>query len=161
MAHSHRGEIDAVLDGRPHRLCLTLGALADLETAFGDADLLALAERFSTGRVKAADATRLIGAGLRGGGHPLADDVVATMTADGGAAGFIDIIGRLLAVSFGPTVGGLAGALAGRVISAATMSASVQAEEPRTPPDVSMPSTEEARMPAPIPTHPNIMDQTQ
>jgi hypothetical protein len=102
MANRHRGEIEAMLDGRPHRLCLTLGALADLETAFGDADMLALADRFSTGRLKASDAVKLIGAGLRGGGHPLSDDIVTTMMADGGAAGFVDIVARLLAATFGP-----------------------------------------------------------
>jgi Phage tail tube protein, GTA-gp10 len=104
MANSHRGEIEAILDGRPHRLCLTLGALAELETAFGDADMLALADRFSTGRLKATDAARLIGAGLRGGGHPLSDEIVTTMTAVGGASGFVDIVARLLAATFGPTM---------------------------------------------------------
>jgi Phage tail tube protein, GTA-gp10 len=113
MANSHRGEIEAILDGRPHRLCLTLGALADLESAFGDADMLALADRFGSGRLKASDAARLIGAGLRGGGHPLSDDIVTTMTAEGGAAGFIDIVVRLLAATFGPAVGPVATALAG------------------------------------------------
>ena len=31
MANRYRGEIDARLDGKPHTLCLTLGALAELE----------------------------------------------------------------------------------------------------------------------------------
>jgi Phage tail tube protein, GTA-gp10 len=131
MANSHRGEIEALLDGRPHRLCLTLGALADLETAFGDADMLALADRFSTGRLKACDAARLIGAGLRGGGHPLSDEIVTTMTAEGGAAGFVDIVARLLAATFGP-----AGAIAVAAVEAA-------ATQP--------PSPEEGRTPAPFP----------
>jgi hypothetical protein len=39
MANRHRGEIEAVLDGRPRTLCLTLGALAELEAAFGAQDL--------------------------------------------------------------------------------------------------------------------------
>ena len=46
MANAHRGEIEAKLDGKTFRLCLTLGALAELETAFGDEDMLALATRF-------------------------------------------------------------------------------------------------------------------
>ena len=69
MTNRHRGEIEARLDGKPYRLCLTLGALAELEAAFGDDDMLALATRFEKGRLSARDAVRLIGAGLRGGGQ--------------------------------------------------------------------------------------------
>jgi hypothetical protein len=35
MVNRHRGEIEAILDGKSYRLCLTLGALAELEHAFG------------------------------------------------------------------------------------------------------------------------------
>lgn len=101
MPNLHRGEIEAILDGRAHRLCLTLGALAELEAAFGDEDMLALAERFGRGRLSARDATRLIGAGLRGGGLDIADEIVTRMQADGGAAGFVDVVSRLLAATFG------------------------------------------------------------
>ena len=38
---------------QPFRLCLTLGALAELEAAFGDEDMLALATRFEKGRISA------------------------------------------------------------------------------------------------------------
>jgi len=101
MANLHRGEIDAMLDGQPLRLCLTLGALAELESTFGDEDMLALAERFSRGRLGARDAVRIIGAGLRGAGHQFTDDAVARMRAEGGAAGFVDIVSRLLTATFG------------------------------------------------------------
>jgi hypothetical protein len=103
MPNPHRGEIEAVLDGGPHRLCLTLGALAELEHAFGEADMLALAERFQSGRLKAVDAQRIIGAGLRGAGYDIADDAVARMQAEGGVSGFVDIVARLLAATFGAT----------------------------------------------------------
>ncbi len=101
MANIHRGEIEGVLDGKPHRLCLTLGALAELESAFGDEDMLALATRFEKGRISARDAQRVIGAGLRGAGHDIADADVARMRSDTGAAGFIDIVARLLTATFG------------------------------------------------------------
>lgn len=101
MANLHRGEIDAVLDGQPLRLCLTLGALAELESTFGDEDMLALAERFARGRLSARDAVRIIGAGLRGAGHQFTDDAVARMRAEGGAACFVDIVSRLLTATFG------------------------------------------------------------
>ena len=81
MTNHHRGEIEAILDGEPHRLCLTLGALAELESAFGDDDMLALAERFGRGRIAARDAARIIGAGLRGAGEKITDDTVKSMHA--------------------------------------------------------------------------------
>ncbi len=101
MPNPHRGEIEAVLDGKPHRLCLTLGALAELEAAFGADDMLALAQRFEAGRLSALDAIRIIASGLRGGGHDLDDDAVARMKAHDGAAGFVDIVSRLLSATFG------------------------------------------------------------
>ncbi len=101
MANTHRGEIDAWLDGKTFRLCLTLGALAELEAAFGDDDMLALATRFEKGRLSARDCQRIIGAGLRGAGYDIADSDVGAMTADGGAAGFVDIVARLLRATFG------------------------------------------------------------
>ena len=100
MVNRHRGEIEADLDGKTYRLCLTLGALAELEHAFGEDDMLAIAERFEAGRIAARDAIRMIGAGLRGAGYDLDDGTVATMKCEGGAAGFVDIVARLLAATF-------------------------------------------------------------
>ncbi len=101
MANKHRGEVDAVLNGRRYTLCLTLGALAELETAFGDDNMLALAERFETGRLSARDAIRIIGAGLRGAGHTISDETVASMSTEGGAAGHVALIAALLTATFG------------------------------------------------------------
>jgi hypothetical protein len=101
MANAHRGEVDATLDGTVYRLCLTLGALAELEHAFGHDDMLALAQRFTTGRVSAADATRIIGAGLRGAGHEISDEAVTRMQSPAGVPGFLDIVVRLLTATFG------------------------------------------------------------
>ena len=101
MANRHRGEIEASLDGRRRRLVLTLGALAELETAFGGEDMLALASRFETGRISARDAIRIIGAGLRGAGEETSDEEVVRMSADGGAAGYIAIVAELLTATFG------------------------------------------------------------
>jgi hypothetical protein len=100
MVNLHRGEIEAVLDGRPFRLCLTLGALAELEAAFGDEDMLALASRFEKGRISARDCVRIIGAGLRGAGHEVSNDAVARMASENGAAGFVEIVARLLNATF-------------------------------------------------------------
>jgi hypothetical protein len=96
-----RGEVEAVLDGRAHRLCLTLGALAELEDAFALEDIASLAERFGSGRLSARDLTRIIGAGLRGGGTATTDEEVAAMAVEGGAAGAARIAADLLAAAFG------------------------------------------------------------
>ncbi|KWT68936.1 Gene Transfer Agent (GTA) ORFG10 [Hyphomicrobium sulfonivorans] len=101
MANAHRGEIAAELDGKAFKLVLTLGALAELEGAFGDDDMLALAQRFSGGRLSARDCVRIIGAGLRGAGYEITDDAVRGMRAEGGASGYVDIVARLLRATFG------------------------------------------------------------
>ncbi len=101
MVNRHRGEVEATLDGERFTLCLTLGALAELEHAFGEEDMLALAQRFEAGRLSARDATRIIAAGLRGGGQDVSEAEVARMQAEGGAAGYVDIVVRLLAATFG------------------------------------------------------------
>ena len=100
-ANARRGEIVAELDGTRKRLCLTLGALAELESAFAAEDLSALVARFSTGKLSARDMARVIGAGLRGAGAAAADEDVLAMTTPGGAAGFAAIVADLLAATFG------------------------------------------------------------
>jgi hypothetical protein len=100
MTNPHRGEIEAELAGRRYRLCLTLGALAELEQALGEGDILAIAERFEKGRIRAADAIALIGAGLRGGGHDIADHEVARLAANDGAVAYVAIVAKLLRATF-------------------------------------------------------------
>jgi hypothetical protein len=101
MPNKYRGEIDAEIGGARRKLVLTLGALAELEEAFGADDLVALTERFGTGRLKARDLTRIIAAGLRGAGEAVSDDEVAAMQVDGGAQGYVRIAGELMAATFG------------------------------------------------------------
>lgn len=101
MANRRRGEIEAIFDGHPYVLCLTLGALAELEQAFNANDLLGLAERFEKGRISASDALIILAAGLKGGGHNLTRDEVSEMRVDGGAAGYVRIVANLLAITFG------------------------------------------------------------
>ncbi len=101
MANKYRGEIEAELGGVKRKLVLTLGALAELEDAFGADDLVALTERFGSGRLKARDLTRIIGAGLRGAGEAVSDEEVAAMPVDGGAQAYVRIAAALVAVTFG------------------------------------------------------------
>jgi hypothetical protein len=62
-----RGEVIAVLAGAERRLCLTLGALAEIETGLGLEGLAGLAERMRA--LSARDLTVVLAALLRGGGE--------------------------------------------------------------------------------------------
>ena len=100
MANSYRGEITAKLDGRDWQLCLTLGALAELETKLGEDDVGALAGRFSSGRLSAKDMQVIIAAGLRGGGHDISDQEVGEMRTENGVTGYAEIVAQLLSATF-------------------------------------------------------------
>ena len=62
--------------------------------------MIAIAERFEKGRIKASDAITVIGAGLRGAGHSLTDEDVAKLSVAGGAAGYLRIVADLLKATF-------------------------------------------------------------
>jgi Phage tail tube protein, GTA-gp10 len=131
MVNKYRGEIAAQLDGAAYTLCLTLGALAELESAFGSDDMLSLATRFSGGRISARDCVRIIGAGLRGAGHEVADDTVSQMRGDDGAAGYVDIVARLLAATFGGPVAVAADVAVSLTKSPAAKMAKAEVHEPQ------------------------------
>lgn len=101
LVNARRGEVAARLDGKDYRLCLTLGGLAELETALGAGDLVTLGERFSTGRLSARDMIAVIAAGLRGGGHTFDESDVASMQVAGGLADYAKIVADLLMATFG------------------------------------------------------------
>lgn len=105
MVNRHRGEVGAVLDGRPRVLVLTLGALAELEAAFGVGDLAGLAARFERGRLSARDLSRILGAGLRGAGETVSDAEVARFAMEGGVPAMARLVADLLAVTFAPETG--------------------------------------------------------
>jgi hypothetical protein len=101
MANRHRGEIEAEIGNAKRTLVLTLGALAELESAFGADDLAALTERFAQGRMSSRDLVRIIAAGLRGAGETVTDDDVACMSVPGGAPGYVRIAADLIEATFG------------------------------------------------------------
>lgn len=101
MANRRRGEVSAIINGRERMLCLTLGALAELEDAFAVEDVAALVQRFGSGRLAARDLILIIAAGLRGGGESASAAEVAMMRIDGGAAGAARVVADLLGAAFG------------------------------------------------------------
>ena len=66
-ANGRRGEVEAIIDGERRILCLTLGALAEIETAFGVDNIGDLAGRLARGRIGAATIIAILAAALRGG----------------------------------------------------------------------------------------------
>lgn len=68
MVNPLRGEVEVVLDGRPHVARLTLGALAELEAEMETDSMVGLIERFEAGRFASRDVLAVLVAGLRGGG---------------------------------------------------------------------------------------------
>ena len=101
-ANGRRGEVEALIDGERRILCLTLGALAELETALGLDNVAEIAARFSEGRIDAKALIALIGAGLRGGGNTMSDDDVRDCFVEGGVAGAMKLSIALLTSAFDP-----------------------------------------------------------
>jgi hypothetical protein len=64
-----RGEVLLEIDGAPRRLCVTLGALAELEAAFDVISLADLGERL--GQLTASDLIIVLSALTAGGGEHL------------------------------------------------------------------------------------------
>ncbi|MBI1391782.1 MAG: gene transfer agent family protein [Alphaproteobacteria bacterium] len=76
-------EASLLIDGAPHRLRLTLGALAEIEAAFGGG-LDAMSARLK--RPAAGDMLTILAALLRGGGSPLSREALAASDVDLAAA---------------------------------------------------------------------------
>ena len=79
-ANGARGEVTARLAGEDRRLCLTLGALAEMETAFGLVGWEALSDRLRA--LSPGDLLTVLGALLRGGGERDVAEALATLPVD-------------------------------------------------------------------------------
>ncbi|MBB4041405.1 hypothetical protein GGR34_003082 [Microvirga flocculans] len=101
MPNRRRGEVALQLGEARYTLCLTLGALAELEEAFGVQDLMALAERFGAGRLSSRDLLTLLAVALRGGGHAMSDAEVASLPLHEGIEPVATALADLLAITFG------------------------------------------------------------
>lgn len=80
----YRGDVTLVLNGEAQTMRLTLGALAELESALEAGSMLALVERFETGAFSAADLIALLLAGLRGGGVSIDKETLMAGRIEGG-----------------------------------------------------------------------------
>jgi hypothetical protein len=84
LANAARGESVLHVDGRPLILCLTLGALARLETAFGVTSMAALEERLRN--LSGGDLLVVVSALIMGDGQSLTPDDLAKAHIDPAAA---------------------------------------------------------------------------
>ncbi len=101
MANRRRGEVPLALGGQRYTLCLTLGALADLEDALRAGDLAGLSQRLAAGRPRTADLIALLGAALRGGGHALTDEDVRRLPLAGDMDALVEALAEVLEAAFG------------------------------------------------------------
>ena len=90
-----------MLAGVERRLCLTLGALAEIETALGLDGLGALAERMRA--LSARDLLIVLAALLRGGGEREMADGLERAAVDPGEAA--EAVAKAFAASVGPARG--------------------------------------------------------
>ena len=100
MTNPYRGEVELVLDGEPHVLRLTLGALVELEQELESDSLIALIERFERGEFKMRELIALLTAGLRGGGWSGTEADLLKCKIHGGPVAAAQIAGRLLKYTF-------------------------------------------------------------
>lgn len=100
MPNKIRGEVEATLSGKTYTLCLTLGALAELESAFECETLIEVIERFQSGNVKAQDLITVIAAGLKGAGHEIKEQDVAMMQIEGGVKASVSLVSELFNSAF-------------------------------------------------------------
>ena len=100
MANPYAGEVSLTIDGELHVLKLTLGALAELEAALEADSLIAMVERFETGRYRTRDVLWLLQAGLQGGGYRISMETLAQAEFDGGPLGAARAAAAVLARAF-------------------------------------------------------------
>ncbi|HRP10789.1 MAG TPA: GTA-gp10 family protein [Terricaulis sp.] len=79
-----RGEVLLAIDGAPRKLCVTLGALAELEAAFDINSFAELGERL--GQLTAADLIHVLAALTAGGGEAMSAAHLAQARIDPAAA---------------------------------------------------------------------------
>ncbi len=105
MSNPWRGEVALVLDGVSYDLRLTLGALAELETALGASSLMDVVSRFDGGNYSTRDVLAVLQAGLKGGGaNPLPNLAEADIT--GGITRAAQVAAQLLVRAFALPEGG-------------------------------------------------------
>jgi len=101
MVNRHRGEMTVEMNGQTETLCLTLGALAELEDRYGGKNILILLDTFATAGLGASDVLNVLHAGLMGAGSKISLPDLKGAKFEGGFAGAARTAATLLKLSFG------------------------------------------------------------
>ena len=101
MVNRHRGEMSVEINGQVETLCLTLGALAELEDHYGGKNILALVDQFASKGMCATDVSNVLQAGLVGAGCELSQADLNAARFEGGFVGAARAAATLLKISFG------------------------------------------------------------
>ncbi len=97
LSNKARGEVVLCVDGAPVRLCVTLGALAELEAAFDVNSFVDLGVRLSS--LTAADLLTVLAALTAGGGAPMSVEALAAAPIEPRAAA--DAVAEAFQLAFG------------------------------------------------------------
>ena len=100
MGNPWAGEVALIIDGQPHVMRLTLGALAELEAGLAAGSLFELVERFEGGGFSSRDVLALLVAGLRGGGWSGQAQDLMSAQIEGGPIGASKAAAELLTRAF-------------------------------------------------------------
>lgn len=101
MVNAWASEVEVRLNGVAYRAKLTLGALAELETALAAGSLIDLVVRFENGAFGGRDVLAVLLAGLRGGGEWRGQESeFLTAEVEGGPLGAARLAAQLLARAF-------------------------------------------------------------
>jgi hypothetical protein len=100
MVNPLAGEVEVCFGQRTYVAKLTLGALAGLEAELGAESMVALVERFESGRFSSCDVIAVLVAGLRGGGWNGSTDEFLAADFKGGPVGAAHAAAALLARAF-------------------------------------------------------------
>ena len=101
MINAKRGEVMWSFAGRDYRLCLTFGALAELEHHFESVGIVALSERLSRGALSADDLVALLAAGLRGANEKVTPQDIRALPLAEALASALPAIAAMLDAAFG------------------------------------------------------------
>jgi hypothetical protein len=101
-ANRHRGEVRLQLGHEIFVLRLSLGALAELESAFGAGDLAALGARLGAGSLSTTDVITLLGVSIRGGGGTFSDADIASRIDAADVPQVLVALSELLRLTFLP-----------------------------------------------------------
>lgn len=101
MVNRHRGEMTVEMNGQTETLCLTLGALAELEDRYQGKNILTLVDELAKTGLGASDVLNVLHAGLIGAGSKISIADLNAAKFEGGFAGAARTAATLLKLSFG------------------------------------------------------------